>query len=264
MSKVYIATDNEGVAGVTGVYGPLTRDNPEYLYSCEELTYEVNLCASALFDSGVKEIVIDDGHSNGRNILPEHIDSRVRLLQGTPRPRRLSGLDSSFSAVILIGYHPMANTENGVLSHTFSSVNIEWMTINGITMGEIANDAMTAGYRGVPVIMVTSCRKGAEEAKRFLGNVETLPVKEGFSRTCAVSLPRKELTEAIGNVTVNAWKRLKEFVPYKPFMPPFEKVIHFKVGKESVASDYVALRNYKSLDSLTVSKKSNSFDDISS
>jgi D-amino peptidase len=262
MKKVYIATDNEGVAGVTGVHGPLFRDNPEYLYSCEELTSELNTCISALFDSGVNEIIIDDGHCDGRNILLNRIDPRVRIIQGTPRPRRLPGLDSSFSAMILIGYHPMANTDGGVLSHTFSSVNIEWMTINGITMGEIAIDAMIAGYRGVPVIMVTSCSKGIEEAKHFFGNVETVAVKEGFSRTCAISLSREQVAETISETTINAWQRLKEFFPYKPFEGPFEKVIRFKAGKESVALEYVANRQYKILDSLTVAKKSNSFDNI--
>lgn len=262
MAKVYIATDNEGVAGVTGVYGPLMRDNPEYSYSCEELTYEVNACVSALFDSSVNEIVVDDGHWQGRNILLDCIDPRVRMIQGTPRPRRLPGLDASFSAVILIGYHPMANTDAGVLSHTFSSVNFEWMTINSVIVGEIANDAMVAGYRGVPLIMVTSCRKGIEEAKHFLGNVEIVAVKEGLSRTCAVSLSCNQAAKAIRDATANAWKRLETFKPYRPFTPPFEKIIRLKAGREAVAAEYVANGRYESLDSLTILRKSDNFDDL--
>jgi D-amino peptidase len=264
MTKVYIATDNEGVAGVTGVYGPLMRDNPEYVYSCEELTYEVNSCISGLFDSGAKEIVVDDGHCQGKNILLDQIDPRVRMIQGTPRPRRLPGLDSSFSAVILLGYHPMANTDAGVLSHTFSSVNIEWMTINGITVGEITSDAMVAGYRGIPVIMVTSCRKGVEEAKRFLGNVETVAVKEGLGRTCAVSLSHNQAGEAIRNAAANAWKQRKSFVPYRPFTPPFEKIVRLKAGREAVAAQYAVNDHCELLDSLTISRKSDNFDDLTS
>jgi len=43
-----------------------------------------------------------------------------------------------------------------------------------------------------------------------------------------------------------------------------KKVIRFKAGKESVTQQYVANRQYKILDSLTVAKKSNSFDDVAS
>lgn len=70
-------------------------------------------------------------------------------------------------------------------------------------------------YRRVPVILVSSCQKGIEEAKYCLGEIETVAVKEGFSRMCAVSLSRGQSVKAVYGAAVNAWKRRTTRSPYQ-------------------------------------------------
>lgn len=113
--RMYICTDLEGVACVAGEADkPLFPGSKQYEFARKELTREVNAAIRALKESGVHEIIVEDGHGDGTEVLIyDELLEGVKILLGVPRPRQFPPLDSSFAGVLLIGYHPMAGSERG-------------------------------------------------------------------------------------------------------------------------------------------------------
>ncbi len=60
----------------------------------------------------------------------------------------------SFDGAFLIGYHSSATEANGVLAHTIFGRVIAGIRLNGRECSETLLSAATAGYFGVPVLMV--------------------------------------------------------------------------------------------------------------
>jgi len=260
--KFLICTDLEGVACVVGSAGqPLNREHKQYEFAQQMLTKEVNAAIDGLRSiSSDAEIIVGDGHSDGTaNIIYNELRRGVQILLGVPRPRQLSVLDSTFSGVLLIGYHPMAGVKGGVLSHSFSSASIHNMWLNGRLIGEIGLTAAQAGSLGVPVIFVSSCRAGTEEAKEWIEGVETVAVKEGYGRNFALSLHPEDAQEQIRKGVARAVERIREIQPVK-IPPPYELRIEYKL--ESTAEAEVRVRGSIRLDSRTVARRSDNIFEV--
>ena len=135
--KIYVITDLEGVSGVC-VFEQ-TRDRTQALYDEARrlLVGEVNAVVQGCLDGGATEVVVLDGHGGGYNFIPEEMHPDAYFVTGVSRPRALCGLDESFDAVALLGYHAMLGTETGVLHHTQSSKNGCRYWYNGRETGEI-------------------------------------------------------------------------------------------------------------------------------
>ena len=69
MKKIYISADIEGIWGNSN---PANTAKNGYLYSeyCTNMMNEVNLVIDLLFQNGVEEVVVNDGHGNMDNLLP--------------------------------------------------------------------------------------------------------------------------------------------------------------------------------------------------
>lgn len=185
--QVYIITDLEGVAGVCQFEQTRPPDctEAEFLRARELLTGEVNAAVEGCFEGGATRVVVNDGHGAGQTILPDRIHPEMELVHGRDRPVVLPGLDESFAAVMLVGYHAMMGTPTGILHHTQSSKTWAGYRINGRETGEIGQMAILAGSYGLPVVCVTGDVAACEEARAFLGDeVVTVAVKEGYSRHC--------------------------------------------------------------------------------
>jgi len=254
--KFYICTDLEGVCCVVGEAGrPLGPGGKQYEFARRVLTQEVNAAIDGLRESGADEIIVEDGHDGGTEILIyDELREGVKILLGVPRPRQFPPLDSSFSGVLLIGYHPMAGVSDGVLSHSYSSVGIQNMWFNGMPIGEIGLTAIQVGALGVPVIFVSSCTRGVEETRAILGNVETVVTKQGFGRNCALSLHPRDAQRLIRDGVKRAVARLGEFAPLR-FDPPFELKIEYKL--ESSAESEARLARWERVDARTIVRRSN-------
>lgn len=253
--KFYLSTDMEGVACVTGLAGqPLGNCPKQYEFARKILTAETNAAIDGLKTAGDVEIIVEDGHSDGTsNLLYDELRRGVKILSGVPRPRRLTGLDETFAGVLLIGYHPMAGVEGGVLSHTFSSVAIHNMWLNGRLIGEIGLTAVQAGSLGVPVIFVSSCKEGVREAKEWIPGVKTVAVKEGFGRNCALSLHPLDAQERIREAVKRAVANLANFKPVR-LAPPYELKIEYKL--ESTAETVCKAESCTRVDARTILKRS--------
>jgi len=185
--KFMIAVDCEGAACVVGEPGrPLSR-SCNFEFAREQATRETNAAVRALFDAGAEQVVVWDNHGDGVNLVFDQLDERCKVLLGTGFSRRFPGLDETYAGVLMIGYHAMQGTSNGVLAHTYSSATYQAIRVNGMGVGEIAIDASVAGELGVPLIFVASDEKGCAEALNFIPGVETIATKKGFGRNCAFS-----------------------------------------------------------------------------
>lgn len=253
--KFFISTDLEGVATITGVPGePLNRDCKQYELARKMLTQEVNAAIDGLASAGDVEIIVEDGHGDGTsNLHYDELRRGVKILSGVPRPRRLTSVDESFAGVLLIGYHPMAGVENGVLSHTFSSTAIHNMWLNGRLVGEIGLTAAQAGSLGVPVIFVSSCKAGVQEAKEWIPGVRTVAVKEGLGRNCALSLHPEDAAAKIRETVKRAVAKLSDIKPVR-IAPPYELKVEYKL--EHMAEQEAKATAWKRVDARTILRRS--------
>ena len=224
--KVYIGTDSEGQACVTREEDPETVYGPwQAGYIRKRATQETTAAIEGAREAGATEILVQDigfirGVSPGGLIL--HYDDLPRGIRiglgGAPLHRVI---DASFDAVILLGHHAMAGVEDGVMAHTFSSLAIENMWLNGTRIGEIGMEALIFGAFDVPVVMVSGDEAGCREAREWLGNVEVAPVKKGLGTHWAISLHPADADDLIREKTKAALQRLNEFNPFK-LPPPLE------------------------------------------
>jgi len=233
--KIYIMTDLEGVAGVINFDDYCTPEGRYYEVARELLTREVNAAIEGLLEAGADEFLVVDGHGYG-GINPLLLHSSAKLLAGRPL-RYPFGCDRSFDAAIIVGQHAKSNTDGGHLCHT-GSFEVEDLSINNLSLGELGCNMLFAAYFDVPTIMVSGDKATCEEALSLVPNIEVAPVKEGIRRGSASGLtgeknklfngaaihlhPRK----ACELIREKARKALKRIDEVKPFWlsPPYELV----------------------------------------
>src|SRR5699024_5064037 len=152
--------------GVTGVTCPddCEPGNPRWEYHRRFLTGDVNAAVRGLFDAGAKEVLVNEAHSNQRNLLLDELDERATLLIGSHKPLgMMEGIDRSPDAVVFLGYHAGAG-ELGVLAHTYMPNALTSVRINGRNASEGRMNALLAAEYGVPVVLVTGDDKACEDA----------------------------------------------------------------------------------------------------
>lgn len=207
--KAYIFCDMEGCTGITGSEQIMGTRADEGKRSMEG---DINACVTGCFAAGASDIVVRDGHGGGINVDPARIDPRAKLIQGPTPGVRFKNLDGS-EALILLGYHAMALTPNGVLAHSYSSASIQRMRLNGREVGEIGVDAAIAGEHGVPVVMVSGDDKTIAEAKAWVPDAVACQTKKGTGWQSAEILPVDESRRQIAKAAEDALRRRKEIPP---------------------------------------------------
>jgi D-amino peptidase len=180
--KIYIVTDNEGIAGVSGAnYIVPDRGRPDLVAHARKLLAdEINACVEGCVRGGATEIIVRDGHGDGHNVTREMIDPRADLICGATPGVLLADLEGS-DGLILLGYHAKAGTPGAVCEHTMSSLTWQNLWINGRSTGEIGICSYIAGEHNVPVIMVSGDDKTCAEAAEWLPHAVRCEVKKGFS-----------------------------------------------------------------------------------
>jgi len=215
--RIVIETDLEGVSGVC--VWEQTRDRESRLYpdACEYLMGDVSAAVQGCLEGGASDIIVMDGHGGGFNFVPRLMHSGARYFTG--RNRRpisswshiMEGMDAS----ILLGFHAMAGTPDGILRHTQSSQAGNRYWYNGRECGEIAQSALFAGHFGVPVIMVTGDTAATREATAFLGaSVVTVSVKEGLGEQFGLLAAPKEARQWIKEGARQAMGKIQDCRPF--------------------------------------------------
>jgi D-amino peptidase len=207
--KILIAADMEGITGVT-TWDQVDPSTAEYQRFRKLMTADVNAAVQGAFEAGATEIVVSDGHWHGSNILVEEVDPRVRLNSGlTTAPfSMMQGIDDTFDAVMFVGYHGRAGSENAVLDHTWSS-KLTGVWLNEIHVGEYGLNAALAGHFGVPVIMISGDQTACAQAQELIGDLEAAIVKQATGRYSAECLTPAVAGELIRSAARQAVQRLQ-------------------------------------------------------
>jgi D-amino peptidase len=212
--KVYLSVDMEGVACVTHV-DHVKLEGTEYEMARKWMTAEANAAVEAALEKGATQVVVADSHGHMRNILPDELHQDALLVRGSPRPlTMMEGLDETFDAAFLVGYHSMAGTAKGILAHTYIGRAVYALRLNGITVGEPGFNAAVAGHFGVPVALVC----GDDTVEREVGNLmpwaERVITKWALSPLSARNLTPKASQERIRQGAERALERLPEMKPW--------------------------------------------------
>jgi D-amino peptidase len=195
--KILIATDMEGISGVTN-WDQVTPGHAEYVRFRKLMTQDVNAAIRGAFDGGAEEVLVADGHWNGSNILIEELDTRARLNTGSTSPfSMMQGIEETIDGVMFIGYHARNGSPNAILDHTWSSRTVANIWLNDILTGEYGLNAALAGHFGVPVIMASGDQTACAQIAELLGDIETAAVKQATGRFAAECLTPQVAQEMI-------------------------------------------------------------------
>lgn len=227
--KILIATDMEGITGVT-TWDQVTPGHAEYARFRRLMTQDVNAAIRGTMEAGADEVIVADGHWNASNILVEELDTRARLNTGSPSPfSMMQGIDESVDGVMFIGYHARNGSPNAILDHTWSSKTVVNVWLNDILTGEYGLNAAVAGHFGAPVIMVSGDQTACAQVTELLGDIETAVVKQATGRFAAECLTPQAAQELICMSAMRAAQRLAEGDMPDPFVPdiPVRVMVEF-------------------------------------
>jgi len=219
--KIYIITDLEGISGVYKFAQTREKDTPLNIQACEYFMEDVAAVVRGLRDAGATKVVVLDGHGS-QAVIPHRMVPGATYVTGRPRPGagNLTSLDSTFSGVIMLGFHAMMGTPDGVLNHTQSSKTENRYWYNGVESGELAQNAAIAGHFGIPPIMVTGDEATCREARNFFGEqCITVSVKRGLAREAAELYPFEETRKALYEGARKAIAAIPYCKPYLLKMP---------------------------------------------
>jgi len=211
--KVYISADMEGIVGVvTGEQ--LGPGGFEYAKAREYMTQEVLAAIRGARAAGATEILISDSHGNGQNLLLDELPADVTVVRSWPRPlMMMEGIDSSFDATVLIGYHAGTTNPDGVRAHTLSSARLADIRLNGQSVPEGGISAAIAGHFGVPVVMVSGDDAAVAQVRHVVGDIEGAVVKWHNSFHSARTLMPQAAYRLIEEKVERALRRLDDFEP---------------------------------------------------
>ena len=224
--KVFISVDMEGLAGVvSGV--EVSPTQPDYPHFRAIMAGETNAAVDGAFRAGATEVLVRDSHGDKRNLLPGDVDPRARLLRGASSgPKNMmEGIDSSFDAVVFIGYHAKAGTAGAILAHT-STGNVVDFAVNGVSLPEGGYNALTAGLYGVPVVFAAGDRALVEQLRGLLGPIAAVAVKEQIGEASLGMSPKRAQDEIRAGVELAIRNRARARV-YK-LASPYTMVLKVK------------------------------------
>jgi D-amino peptidase len=180
--KIYISADIEGITGATHL-DETDKAKPDYTEFRQQMTAEVAAACEGALKAGAEEILVKDAHDSARNIIAAQLPPEARLNRGwSGHPyMMMDRLDSSFQAVVMIGYHSRAGSAASPLAHTMTGSNV-YTKINGQFASEFTINSYTAALEGVPVVFVSGDAGLCADAAEFLPGITTVAVKEGIGR----------------------------------------------------------------------------------
>jgi len=264
--RVYIMTDQEGVAGVLNSEDYAGPESRYYELAKELLTLEVNAAIEGFAAGGATEFLVADGHGHG-SINIKLLDSRAQLARNWPRPPYPFSLDGGFDFAAWVGQHARSRSEYAHLAHTGSFSTFE-ATINGVPVGEFGQCAACASQLGVRVIFGSGDLAFTKEARALVPGITTVAVKRGTTpgtgdecdakayakrNVAAIHFQPEKARMLIREGAERAIRRAKSDKSFGilAFKPPFEHVAIRRanegqpklIGRASHPTDVIALLN---------------------
>jgi D-amino peptidase len=189
------------------------------------ITHDVNAAIRGARAAGATQVVVKDSHGNSKNLLIEDLEPGTELISGhgSGTDGMVMGIDATFDAAMLIGYHAMAGTLGGIMEHTITG-GVHGLWVNGIPTGEMGLAAGVAGRYGVPVVTVSSDSAGCREAEALIPGVVTTSTKEGYGRYMGRLLHPSETGPAIEQAARDGIANLPGIKPHSYAEPTHIKV----------------------------------------
>lgn len=164
--RVYITVDIEGIAGVVDFSQGTPDGGMDYAFGQKLMTMEANAAVEGALEAGATEIVVNDGHARARNIMPELLHRKARLIQGAVKQLGIcAGVDDSFDVALAVGYHAPPSRADGILNHAYHPFLLTW---NGVEWDEVGLVAAVAGHYGIPLALVTGDEATIERSEALL------------------------------------------------------------------------------------------------
>src|ERR1043166_7830899 len=128
--SIFLITDAEGVGG--GCRQDQTE--PKDTEMRQLLTGEINAAVEGFLAGGAQEVVVWDGHDGSRTLSTLTNQPKARLVMGALGASML--MERRWAAVAYVGQHSKANVRGGIMAHSYSSLGIQNMLLNGKRVGE--------------------------------------------------------------------------------------------------------------------------------
>ena len=231
--RVIIIADIEGSSGCWNYRGSSFLTD-EWAEACAGMTADIASVVAALFDAGVKDILIKDFHRTGYNLLKERIDPRARVVSGYKRgPVPGLGDPGNSEGLLCIGMHASSGS-GGFLAHTLTS-RIGKLLVNGKPMSEVALFSASLGGYGIRPLFFSGCPVACGEARDAVRGIDTYPIdKSRGPENFDAAAWRKGLCAAA--VTSLENRTTARYVPEGPF----DAAVTMRDG--AAAADTVARR----------------------
>lgn len=217
--RILISTDIEGVAGVC--HAEQTRPgNGEYERARAWMTAEANAAIAGALAGGATDIIVNDSHGGFRNLLPDALDSRARVVLGKPRYLgMMGGLDMApCDAVFMIGYHARSQSR-GILAHTINSFAFARVWLNGQELGEAGIYGALAGELGVPVALASGDDCFVDETQPLFPKAQFVTTKQAGGQGSGLMLTPAQAREAITTAAQVAMAGIHQLAPLRIARP---------------------------------------------
>lgn len=199
--RVVFWCDMEGIGGIVK-WGQVMAGEPQYEEGRRLYTAEVNAAVRGAKKAGAKEIIVVDGHGAGgeysfNSLIKDQLEPGAEYVFGYRWGCYVDPLKEC-DAMLLPGAHAMADTHDGVLSHTMSTENFREVRINDRLVGESGIVAAIAGSFDVPVVFVSGDEATCKEVRELVGpTLHSVAVKKSLTRYAARCLAPKEACRLI-------------------------------------------------------------------
>lgn len=230
--SIFIISDAEGVAGVCRQ----AQTDPNDPDMRALLAGEVNAAVDGFLAGGADEVIVWDGHGGSASLSAVTIHPRAKLLMGG-LPAAMT-MERHYTAVAFVGQHSMANVRNGIMAHSYSSLGIQNMLLNGKPVGEIETRTALAGVFGTPVILLTGDRAAVEEMRAIQPETELAAVKEGIGRYSCLSLSAQAARDLIRESARKSMAKIGTIRPYRIDGPVSIQIEHTTRNSLKVDAGY--------------------------
>src|ERR1051325_162140 len=181
------------------------------------LTGEINAAVEGFLAGGADEVLVWDGHDGSQTLSTLTIHPQAKLLMGALGASMM--MERHFSAVAYVGQHSKANIRGGIMAHSYSSLGIQNMLMNGKPVGEIDVIAAMAGHFATPVIMLSGDQAAASELHEIVPDAELAVVKEGIGRYSCISLSAPAARDTIREAARRSVAKISSIKPYTVSAP---------------------------------------------
>src|SRR5579864_4315513 len=206
---IFLITDAEGVAGVCRQ----DQTDPKDQEMRQLLTGEINAAVDGLYAGGAAEVIVWDGHDGSQTLSALTIHASAKLIIGDLGASMT--LERNYAAIGFIGQHARANRKGGIMAHSYSSLGIQTMLMNGKPVGEIETRAALAGAFNTPTIFLSGDQAAADDLHAIVPDAELAVVKEGFSNYACQTLSAEAARALIRERALRAMKKAGAIQPYK-------------------------------------------------